>query len=1091
MDRGGTFTDLVQVDDDGTVTARKLPSDAAAVSELCPAGSELTFGTTVATNALLERTGVRTLLVVTQGFADLVRIGDMTRPDLFDPDQDWPSGLESEVVEIAGRIDANGGEVRALGDLGALPRGGFDAVAVVLVNSHRNPAHERSVASWFRDNGPAGVHVIAGHDVSPEVGYLARIHTTLVDAAITPVLRASMRHDGIGDRALAMKSDGSTTPATSFRAPDAVLSGPAGGVLAVARIAKDLGFKVAAGLDMGGTSTDVCCVETGARDPLPRRTGDVQVAGIRLRRPTLEVHTIAAGGGSILAFNGHQLAIGPRSAGADPGPQCYGRGGPPTLTDAALLEGLVDPLAFEPPLRPELVAIPGADEGVTAADYLEVARETMAAAVQRIALARGLDLRGQGLVAFGGAAGQHAAAVADRLGVSTVVVHPLAGVLSAWGQGLAATEQVAAEAVLKPLVSLEKVREVAKRLGRSLEPGGGIRVTLDLGHQGTDNPLAVTILDGDTTDDVIERFHRTHRRRFGFDRPDQAIEVLNVRVRTGVEPPPVPTPDLGDLALPAVGPVTLFLPTTSIHVPRGWRACARLGLICLERMARQPAPPQTVRTPAGVTLWSNRLMAVAEQGGAVLQRLARSVNIKDRRDFSCAVFDEGGQLVANAPHIPVHLGAMGDTVRDLIGSSLPLSDGSAWLTNDPGHGGSHLPDLTVVTAVIHQGVRFFVASRGHHVDVGGLTPGSMPPHSTRLDEEGVVFRRVALTDAHTGDGLADLRSIAAGSRQPDTVAADLRAQIAANHHMALGLKKLGPPDRIASWMAHLLDVGEAWTREVVASLAPGKASDILYGVPLCVSLTPRGGDLTVSFAGTGGPHPGNLNAPRAVVRAAVLYALRVLIRRPLPLNDGVLRAVTLHVPAPSILAPGSNAAVAGGNVETSQRVVDLVLRAAGFMAASQGTMNNLTLGGEGWSLYETVGGGQGASRRTPGISGRQMHMTNTCATDVEVLEARLPLRVWRFALRPESGGGGKHPGGLGLIRELEVLEPAAASLLCTRRQGSGAPGLDGGQPGACGVDHLFTNGAWRVWDGKTKTLAPGDRVRVSTPGGGGWGSAVD
>jgi 5-oxoprolinase (ATP-hydrolysing) len=1069
----------VEQHSDGTVTVRKVPSDVAIVGQL--AKGDLTFGTTVATNALLEGKGVPTLLVVTRGFGDLPWIGDGTRPRLFDADVRWPAPLCTKVVEVGGRIGADGAVVLALPEEDLAALAGLDlsdvaSVAVVLVHSPLNPAHEQAVARCFAGRLPVSL----GHRVSPEVGYLARIETALVDAAITPVLREAMDRDEIPPGALAMASDGSLIPAVDLAAPDAVLSGPAGGVLAVAEIARMAGFQRAVGLDMGGTSTDVCRVEAGR---LPRREGEVRVAGVRLRRPMLEVETIAAGGGSILANDGLQLKVGPASAGADPGPACYGRGGPQTLTDAALAVGLVDPDAFDPPLDVECVDLPG-----EAGEFLEIARESMAAAVRRLATARGIDLGDHALVAYGGAAGQHAAAVAEKLGIQTVLVHPCAGVLCAWGQSLARREAAGVRPIWQDLDSAwPAVKSAWKELKGELPPLGESVATVELRHAGTDHAVEVEAQEAEA---AREAFVREHRRRFGFDRPGASIEVVNARLRVWASPPdsPVPKGDpfgIGDEQLQ--GPLRLDGPTTSIFVPAGWTAFRREGLLFLEQRTKtRNKPLPTQRTPFGVELWGARFMAVAEQSGEVLRRLARSVNIRERLDFSCAIFDAQGHLVANAPHIPVHLGAMGETVRDLLTNMPHPEPGQVWLTNDPWAGGSHLPDLTVITAVDGGGERpWFVASRAHHVDVGGKTPGSMPPYSQNLDEEGAVLRRVPLVQA----GVFVMPEILAKhSREPGVVQADLEAQVAANAFAARQLVALGDAEVVEAWMAHLHDVAEDATLQVLAGLSPGEAEDVIDGVPLCLALRPMDGRLLVDFTGTGGPHAGNLNTPPAVVRAAVLYAIRCLVQQPIPLNEGVLRRIEIRVPEHSIVSPPPGCAIVGGNVETSQRITDLFLRAAGARAGSQGTMNNLTLGGVGWSFYETICGGVGASPARPGDNARQVHMTNTRATDVEVLEMRLPLRVWAFSRRANSGGEGKHAGGDGACRELEVLVETRVSLLASRRS-AGAPGLGGGGEGQVGRDSLRVGGVWRDWDGSTTRLAKGDRVRVRTPGGGGWGTA--
>jgi 5-oxoprolinase (ATP-hydrolysing) len=745
--------------------------------------------------------------------------------------------------------------------------------------------------------------------------------------------------------------------------------------------------------------------------------------------------------------------------------------------------GLVDPDAFDPPLDVGKVDLPG-----EALEFLEIARESMAAAVGRLATARGIDLEDHALVAYGGAAGQHAAHVAEKLGIQTVLVHPCAGVLCAWGQSLARREAAGVRPIWQDLdTAWTAVESAWRELRGELPPLGESVASVELRHEGTDHAVEV---EAQGAEDAREEFLREHRRRFGFDRPGAAIEVVNARLRVWAALPvsPVPKGDpfgIGDEE--QEGPLRLDGPTTSIFVPEGWAAFRREGLLFLEQRTRtrsKPAP--TRRTPFGVELWSGRFMAVAEQSGEVLRRLARSVNIRERLDFSCAIFDAQGQLVANAPHIPVHLGAMGETVRDLLAHVPHPAPGQAWLTNDPWAGGSHLPDLTVITAVDGGGERpWFVASRAHHVDVGGKTPGSMPPHSRRLEEEGAVLRRIPLVQ----EGVFVMpQALAQLSREPGVVQADLEAQVAANAFAARQLVALGDGPVVEAWMAHLHDVGEEATLHVLAGLSPGKAQDVMDGVPLCLALRPSEGKLLVDFSGTGGPHAGNLNTPPAVVRAAVLYAMRCLVRRPIPLNEGVLRRIEIRVPECSIVSPPPGSAIVGGNVETSQRITDLFLRAAGARAGSQGTMNNLTLGGAGWSFYETICGGVGGSATQPGDNARQVHMTNTRATDVEVLEMRLPLRLWLFSRRARSGGKGANAGGDGACRELEVLENTRVSLLASRRK-SGAPGLEGGSEGEPGQDSLRVGGVWRDWDGSTTDLAPGDRVRVRTPGGGGWGTA--
>jgi 5-oxoprolinase (ATP-hydrolysing) len=1073
VDRGGTFTDVVRLGPDG-VSVRKVRSDVAVVGDL--ADGHVTYGTTVATNALLERAGAPVLLVVGEGFADLSEIGDMTRPSLFEPDVVRAPSLARRVVEAAGRVDGAGMIVEPL-VIPDLPLDGVEAVAVVLPHAPLEPAHERAVAAAV----PSGVPVFLGHQECPAPGYLARIETTLVEASITPVLRRAVARDALPAGALAMRSDGSLVAAEQLGAADAVLSGPAGGVLAVAALADRLGLPLVIGLDMGGTSTDVCVVEGGV---LPYREETPSVGGVRVRRPVLEVVTIAAGGGSVLWRDGVRLGVGPASAGANPGPQCWGGGGPPTVTDAALVAGLLDPNAFDPPLDPALVSLPGDADA-----FLSIAREAMAAAIRRVAGARGVDPRAAALVAYGGAAGQHAAEVAARCGIRTVVIHPCASVFSAFGQLFARPEHRISVPLRAALPgAFVWVADAARRAVAALPAAGGGEVAVSAAVRvvGTELPIELSLDPAAGPDALVASFEQAYRQRFGYVAAG-ALEVVEVRARWGAPRPewPAVRSAWGVGAAPVAGPRVVHTPTTSIVVPVGWTARAADDVLLLERVAAMGGPD--LHDHAGVAVWSTRFVAVAEEAGVALQRLARSVSIRERRDFSCGVFDGAGRLVASAPHVPVHLGAMGETVRDLIRTT-DLWPGGAWAHNDPAAGGSHLPDITVVTPVSLDGAQVFVACRGHHVDVGGSTPGSMPPRASRRDEEGIVLRHLCLVDR--GGAWRDPSAALAGCRDVPTVIADLRAQVAANASAAAALARLGDGATVTRWMGRLLATSEAAVRHAVARLGSGDAADVIDGVPLRLAVRRAGSGLRFDFTGTGGPHPGNLNAPPAVTRAAILYALRVLVGGVLSLDEGALGGVEIVLPTGSILDPPADRAVAGGNVETSMRVADLVLRAIGGFAASQGTMNNLTIGGDGWAIYETIGGGQGAGPRGRGPSGRQIHMTNTRATDPELLESRAPVAVRRMALRRGSGGVGRHDGGDGLIRELELLAPARVSLLATRRD-AGAPGQLGGGAGAPGADFVrWPGGAWLPWDGATVTLPAGARVRVETPGGGAIGETV-
>ncbi len=1090
VDRGGTFTDVVRIErtssGDRVIEIEKIPSDCAVIGDL--GADHLRFGTTVATNALLEGRGAPTLLLVSEGFGDLLALRDQRRPALFEPDATETALRPLRVLEVVGRLDATGRERVPLSLPALAPSDlvGFEAAAVVLMHATVNPAHEDAVAAHLAAIAPH-LTVVRGHVAAPTRGYLARVETALVDAALTPVLSRSFVRDRIPPAALALRSDGTLAPADALRAQHAVLSGPAGGVLATMAIARAAGFSRAIGFDMGGTSTDVCCVDGTV---LPLREGDLEVAGVRLRTRMLAVETIAAGGGSILASDGIRLSVGPGSAGADPGPQCYGRGGPPTLTDAAVASGLLDVSAFPLPLDPAAIQLPGPAE-----DFLKIAHEAMAFAIRRVTTQRGLDPADHVLVAFGGAGPQHAASVASLLGIRTVLVHATAPVQCAFGASLA---PVGAARVAELWCPLDAVRDelVARAEALALGVDAPI-VTVYLRETGSDHALPVPLSPGR---DLEAAFDDVFASRYGFSRADRGavpLEVERLEVVPAVLEGPIP-----EVAVPppaalvhgeVIGPHTIAMRGTTVVVPRGWRADWQGGAVVLTALddaaSKDAAPRDTTRTPLGVELWQNRFLAAATEAGVLLARLAHSVNIRERHDFSCAIFDGEGRLVVNAPHVPVHLGAMGETVRDVLRHAPDVEDGAAFLTNAPSAGGSHLPDLTVVTAVVHDGHRFFVASRAHHADVGGATPGSMPPHSTRLSDEGLVFIRepVAAPGGRALHGTAAFRARLQGSRQPAMLVADLEAQLAANASMARALRALGAGATLAAWMEHLRAAAREAAIACLERLRGGRAADRLGGVPLRLALTllndDHGPRLRVDLAGTGGPHPGNLNAPPGVVRAAVLYALRVLIGRPIPLNDGVLEVVEILTPSPSIVAPPPEAAVVGGNVETSQRLVDLFFMACEARAASQGTMNNLVLGGDGWSIYETLGGGLGAAYGHGGRSARQVHMTNTRITDPEILETRLPLTLLSFGLRVDSGGAGRWRGGDGLVRELRVEAPATATLLAAWREG-GAPGLAGGMPGAPG--RAFIDGA--PWDGAARKVRPGAVIRVETPGGGGYGS---
>jgi 5-oxoprolinase (ATP-hydrolysing) len=1184
IDRGGTFTDVVLHGSDGRLVTLKVPTDpsdatgdaavdairrvvGAAAGAPIPAAlvREVRIGTTAATNALLTRRGEPCALLVTKGFADLLAIGTQERPSLFALKVERTPPLTDLVVEIDERVLADGTERKPL-DAGEVRRvaqelreRGVRSVAVVFLHAYAFPAHEAAAGAALRDAGIASVFL--SHETAREIQAVPRGETTVADAYLTPVLRRSLaRFAASFDTRAALKlirSDGGLGPAAAAHGPAAVLSGPAGGALGVARIAASLGLPAAIGFDMGGTSTDVCRVA-----PEPDFRYETKVAGLRLRVPSLRVHTVAAGGGSILSFDGRRLRVGPESAGSHPGPAGYGRGGPPTITDANAVLGrlvvsefpacfgedgaqpfdvaasrrAIEPLAEAAGLCVEEIAA-GVEE--MAAGFVRVGDELVAQAIREESVLRGYDVRTHALVAFGGAGPQHACAVARALGVTKVVVPRLASVLSAWGIAGTREAQEFVTPILGPFDQHALVSAVADAIfpaGAQRRHSTSVRATLEVRTRGADATLLVGFLPPMHADALLAAFADAHRRAYGFA-PDASaeIEVVNLRVRveTGARAEPMQPwaaplserapgrppahvwtgPDPGVLGFRSTvvhscdrlhpgdaidGPALAVDRSTTIYVAPGWRMTAREDAFVLDATGVAPQErPGTARDPVTLTLFANRFMSIAERMGAVLERTSHSTNIKERLDFSCAVFDGEGRLVANAPHIPVHLGAMGESVRAVAASrGLDLREGDVILTNDPYKGGSHLPDVTAVTPVLVEGgrPRFWVANRAHHADIGGATPGSMPPLSTSIADEGACVHDLLIVRdgefRESGVGAAFASSRAVKER-----VADLRAQAAANAEGARLLREAcdeSGAEVVAAYMGHVLDDGAAAMEEMLRTLPPGPHTmeDALDdGTPLSVSIEVRDGRAIVDFAGTGPRSRGNLNAPRAVTRAAVLYALRCLIGREIPLNEGCLRPVEIRIPEGSLLDPAPPDAVVGGNVETSMRIVDLVLGALGACAASQGTMNNVTFGTKDRAYYETLGGGGGAGSAFDGASAIQLHMTNTRITDVEVLETRQPVVLRRFAIRRGSGGAGAHRGGDGLVREYEFLAPMEGGVLSERRA-RGAPGLAGGAAGAPGRNVLLRpDGATELPGRAAFEVRPGDVLRVETPGGGGFGPA--
>jgi 5-oxoprolinase (ATP-hydrolysing) len=1182
IDRGGTFTDCIALDrETGELRVTKVKSSDDAVVDgirrlfrLDPTAPlppcDVRLSTTIATNALLERRGVRSALAITRGFGDLLRIGDQTRPELFELAIIRPRPLPEVVLELDARALANGEpeyepdavELRA--ELAALRASGIESLGIAVLNDYAHGTLERKIAEIAREAGFR--HVALSSELSPEIGLLGRAETTALDAYLTPLLRERLERLASelgGSRLRIMQSSGELVAPARLRGPGALLSGPAGGVVACARIAEDARLGPVLGFDMGGTSTDVSRSDGGRLEHVFETT----VAGVRVRAPVLAVSTVAAGGGSICAFDGRKLRVGPESAGAVPGPLCYGHdeARAPTLTDVNLVLGRLAPGRFPFPLdrsraerglenirwEMERAGFPQTLETI-GAGFLEIANRTMADAIREVSVSAGHDPRKHALVVLGGAGGQHACALARHLGIERVVFHPLAGVLAAFGLGLCDTgfravrELGAAALTPDALARAERALDELEREGRAAlvaEEGPDAELvatrTLELRYAGTETNLSFAPASAEA---LRAAFDVRHAERFGHARPEHPIELVAARLAVVTRRPlpalsqprlseenPDEAPAITRLyadgtwhdgvpvfnreALPRqaklAGPLLIREATGTIVLDPGFVLEQEANGLLIARDERSPATrapgvespaPHRASRPDPVLLevLGRRFMSIAEQMGHLLRRTALSTNIRERLDFSCAVFDAGANLVANAPHIPVHLGAMSESVRACVAAHPDLAPGDVFVTNDPARGGSHLPDITVVAPVYDTAGRLFAftACRGHHADVGGTTPGSMPPDSERLEDEGVVLGALRAVRAGRLDEALLVRALAAGpypARRPADNLADLRAQIAA---VANGSALLGDTatelgfELVVSYFEHLQNDAAARVGDWIATQPRGARlfDDALDdGSTIRVALSIEDERLVVDFTGSALERPTNLNAPRSVTTAAVLYALRALTRAPIPLNAGCLRPITLIIPEPSLLASGPGAAVAAGNVETSQRIVDVLLGAAGAAAASQGTMNNLSFGDATFGYYETVGGGSGAGPDFHGASAVHTHMTNTRLTDPEVLERRYPVRVRELSIRRGSGGSGRFHGGDGLCRELEFLAPLRVSLISERRTRQPF-GLAGGAPGRSG--RTLLNGV-ELGGRFSLEVRAGDRLRLETPGGGGYGPLGD
>ncbi|HVF36535.1 MAG TPA: hydantoinase B/oxoprolinase family protein [Sphingomicrobium sp.] len=1153
IDRGGTFTDIVASCSDGRRRVEKLLSDSPEryddaalegirriLGQQGGALGDVRMGTTVATNALLERKGERTALAITRGFGDALRIGYQARPEIFARHIVLPSMLYEAVVEIDERIGADGEVVRPLDEQQAeaafrrLRVQGYDALAIVLMHGWRFTEHEARLAGIARKLGFAQVSV--SHEVAPLIKLIGRGDTTVVDAYLSPILRRYVDRVAGGlarGRLQFMQSNGGLTEARAFRGKDAILSGPAGGV--VGMVAASSAHFAAGdpvrliGFDMGGTSTDVS--HYAGRYEL----GDENlIAGVRIRAPMVQVHTIAAGGGSICKFDGMRFRVGPQSAGARPGPACYRGGGPLTVTDCNLFLGRINatkfPAVFGPngdqPLDPnasrarlqEVAVVLGKSKSLEeiAEGFLAIAVDNMAAAIRKISVARGHDVTRYTLACFGGAGGQHACRVADALGIERILVHPLAGVLSAYGIGLAEIKAVREASWLKPLsedFSLGVQALEAAAGSELIDQGfdaGQIRLErrARLRSPGSDSTLEVELA---SASGMRQAFEELHRKRFGYvDAAEPILDSLTVDAivsspNSQAKPNPRPAPT----AAPTDGPALIFEASSTIVVEPGWRGVrAGDGTLVLTRTVpvERAHAAGTEADPIRLEIFNNLFMAIAEEMGVALQSTATSVNIKERLDFSCALFNAAGALIANAPHIPVHLGSMGESIRTIIDSRGGARDGrgirrgDAYVLNDPYRGGTHLPDITVIVPVFYSDEAepsAFVAARGHHADIGGIAPGSMPPESRTIDDEGVLIDNELLVDEGRFRE-AEIRELLAGcpypARNPDRNISDLRAQLAAcirgAERLAATAREYGA-EVVGAYMNHVLANAEESVRGLLDRLDDGEFSyDMDNGarVKVAIRIDKAERKATLNFSGTSRQQPDNFNAPFSIVRAASLYVVRTLIDDAIPMNDGCLRPIELVVAEGSMLRPGKPAAVVAGNVETSQVVTDALFAATGRLAPSQGTMNNFTFGNERHQYYETIAGGSGAGPDHDGTSAVQTHMTNSRLTDPEILETRLPVRLEEFAIRRGSGGQGAHRGGDGVVRRITFLEPMRANILANRRK-IAPRGLGGGGDALAGrnwvdrVDGSIEN----LTATESAEMQPGDQFVIETPGGGGFG----
>jgi 5-oxoprolinase (ATP-hydrolysing) len=1184
IDRGGTFTDVVAKRPDGSLLTHKLLSENpeqykdAAVAGIrhllgLKPGEPVTpervecvkMGTTVATNALLERKGEPTLLVTTKGYRDALRIAYQNRPRLFDRNIVLPELLYAAVIEANERVGAQGEMLQPLDEralreeLDAAWRNGLRSVAIVFMHGYRFTDHERAAKRLAQVAG--FTQISTSHETSPMMKFVSRGDTTVVDAYLSPILRRYVEQvagEMPGVKLFFMQSSGGLTDAHAFQGKDAILSGPAGGIVGMARTAELGGHEKVIGFDMGGTSTDVSHY-AGQFE----REFETQVAGVRMRAPMMSIHTVAAGGGSILEFDGSRFRVGPQSAGANPGPASYRRGGPLAVTDANVMVGKIQPRYFPKVFGPkaneplsseavqskfnELAGRTGRAAEVVAEGFINIAVQQMANAIKKISVARGYDVTRYTLQCFGGAGGQHACLVADALGMTRVFVHPLAGVLSAYGMGLADQNVIREQAIEMPLAqeTLPLVAERLDTLGAAaqadLEKQQANAGTVTIHHrvhvryEGSDSALVVPFGDLHA---IVAGFEAAYRQRFSFlmQGKRMMVEAVSVEAIVAGDAPAEPRFDLNpvrevprretvrmysggqwhDAALVVredlrpgdliPGPAIIAEKNATTVVEPGWEAqlTALDHLVLDRRVAREMKfAAGTKVDPVLLEVFNNLFMNIAEQMGLQLQNTAYSVNIKERLDFSCALFDADGNLIANAPHMPVHLGSMGESIKTVIRENAGrMSPGDVYVLNDPYHGGTHLPDVTVITPVYLAAARsdkplFYVGSRGHHADIGGTTPGSMPPFSTLIEEEGVEIDNFKLVDRGTlreAEMIALLKSGKYPSRNPEQNMADLKAQIAANEKGLQELRKMVAQfglDVVQAYMRHVQDNAEESVRRVITRLKDGSFTlplDNGAKISVAIRVDAKKRSAEIDFSGTSAQQLNNFNAPTAVCMAAVLYVFRTLVDDDIPLNAGCLKPLKVIIPGGSMLNPNPPASVVAGNVETSTCITNALYGALGVMAAGQCTMNNFTFGNERHQYYETISGGSGAGEGFDGTSVVQTHMTNSRLTDPEVLEFRFPVRLDSYEIRKGSGGAGRWKGGSGGVRRVRFLEPMTASILSNGRK-HGAFGMAGGLPGLVGINRVVrANGSVEELGhiGQAEMNA-GDVFEIHTPGGGGFG----